>query len=45
MLLIRGDVPVSGGKTHHFHLQVIAASNLASVPDSQVFTQIPMLTY
>ncbi|MFL6446396.1 MAG: GMC oxidoreductase [Bryobacteraceae bacterium] len=41
MLLVRGDVPVSGGKTHHFHLQVIAASNLASVPDSQVFTQIP----
>jgi choline dehydrogenase-like flavoprotein len=40
-LLIRGDVPVSGGKTHHFHLQVIAASNLSSVPDSQVFTQIP----
>src|SRR5262249_31857395 len=23
MLLIRGNVPVSGGKTHHFHLQVI----------------------
>jgi hypothetical protein len=41
MLLIRGSVPVSGGRTHHFHLQVIAASNLGSVPDSQVFTQIP----
>lgn len=41
MALIRGDVPVSGGRTHHFHLQVIAASNLGSSPDSQVFTQIP----
>lgn len=41
MLLVRGNVPVSGGRTHHFHLQVIAASNLGSVPDSQVFTQIP----
>jgi hypothetical protein len=41
MLLVRGDVPVSGGKTHHFHLQVVAASNLNSAPDSQVFTQIP----
>jgi hypothetical protein len=41
MLLVRGSVPVSGGKTHHFHLQVIAASNLSSAPDSQVFTQIP----
>src|SRR5262249_33853453 len=41
MLLIRGNVPVSGGKTHHFHLQVIAASNLASSPDSQVFCQVP----
>ena len=41
MLLIRGDVAVSGGRTRHFHLQVIAASNLASVPDSQVFSQIP----
>src|SRR5262252_1301056 len=41
MLLVRGKVPVSGGKTHHFHLQVVAASNLGSVPDSQVFTQIP----
>jgi choline dehydrogenase-like flavoprotein len=41
MLLVRGSVPVSGGKTHHFHLQVVAASNLNSAPDSQVFTQIP----
>jgi hypothetical protein len=41
MVLIRGDVPVSGGKIRHFHLQVIAASNLSSSPDSQVFTQIP----
>jgi GMC oxidoreductase len=41
MLLVRGKVPISGGRTHHFHLQVIAASNLGSVPDSQVFTQIP----
>jgi choline dehydrogenase-like flavoprotein len=40
MVLIRGSVPVTGGN-HHFHLQVIAASNLASSPDSQVFTQIP----
>jgi hypothetical protein len=40
MVLIRGSVPVTGGN-HHFHLQVIAASNLASAPDSQVFTQIP----
>jgi hypothetical protein len=29
------------GGNHHFHLQVIAASNLATAPDSQVFTQIP----
>ncbi len=41
MLLVRGNVPVSGGKTRHFHLQIIAASNLASSPDSQVFSQIP----
>src|SRR5260221_2446156 len=41
MVLIRGTVPVTGRKTHDFHLQVIAASNLKSVPDSQVFTQIP----
>jgi choline dehydrogenase-like flavoprotein len=41
MLLVRVGVPVSGGKTHHFHLQIIAASNLARVPDSQVFSQIP----
>ena len=41
MLLVRGDVPISGGKTGHFHLQVIAASNLGSSPDSQVFAQIP----
>jgi choline dehydrogenase-like flavoprotein len=40
MVLIRGSVPVTGGN-HHFHLQVIAASNLANAPDSQVFTQIP----
>jgi choline dehydrogenase-like flavoprotein len=43
MLIVRGDVPVSGGRTHHFHLQVIAASNLASTPDAQVFSQIPDL--
>lgn len=41
MLLVRGSVTVSTGKTRHFHLQVIAASNLRSVPDSQVFAQIP----
>jgi len=41
MVLIRGDVPLGGTRVHHFHLQVVAASNLASVPDSQVFTQIP----
>jgi choline dehydrogenase-like flavoprotein len=41
MLLIRGNVPMSDGTTRHFHLQVIAASNLASVPDAQVFSQIP----
>jgi choline dehydrogenase-like flavoprotein len=41
MLLVRGDVTVSGGRTRHFHLQVIAASNLSSVPDSQVFSQVP----
>jgi hypothetical protein len=40
MVLIRGSAPVTGGN-HHFHLQVIAASNLGSAPDSQVFTQIP----
>jgi hypothetical protein len=45
MLLIRGDVPVSGGKTHHFQLQVIAASNLASVPDPKFLPRFPMLTY
>ena len=37
MALIRGDVQVSGGKTHHFHLQVTAASNLSSTPDSRLF--------
>jgi choline dehydrogenase-like flavoprotein len=37
MALIRGKVPVSGGKTHHFHLQVTAASNLSSAPDSSSF--------
>ena len=41
MLLVRGNVPVSGGRTHHFHLQVVAAPNLNSAPDSRVFTQIP----
>jgi len=41
MLLVRGDVPVSGGKIRHYHLQVIAASNLGPSPDSQVFAQIP----
>src|SRR5207248_2044569 len=30
MLLVRGNVPVSGGQTRHFHLQIIAASNLNS---------------
>jgi choline dehydrogenase-like flavoprotein len=37
MALVRGDVQVSGSKTHHFHLQVTAASNLSSTPDSRLF--------
>jgi hypothetical protein len=37
MALIRGDVQVSGRKTHHFHLQVTAASNLSGTPDSRLF--------
>lgn len=37
MALIRGDVPVSGGKTRHFHLQVTAVSNLSGTPESYGF--------
>jgi len=41
VLLVRGRVPVSSGQIRHFHLQVLAASNLSSVPDALVFSQIP----